>query len=245
MEFIVAGDLSGRRDTIKKMIENIKLPKGKGRLELPEERPRPLEKPVFVSRPSVKTLHFFLDTFAVQRFEDPEWDALGLVNTMLTATLHSRILGEARERGLVYSMGSNLDITRDSSLWWFGAQVIPKNAPALFDIIIKEIKRVRAGDVDPTDLDAAKQYLLGRHQRGAQTVGGIVGGYGGRYYFDGVIDDYDAIPDRIKAVTKERIIDATERMFSDKIGGLGVLGNSRSRAITDSLNDKTQVLWKS
>lgn len=244
MNFIVAGDLRGRREAIKKIIEALALPKGRGRIDLPKEMPRPLDKPVFVTRPSVSTLHFYLDTFALERLDDPEWDALGLVNTMLTATLHSRILGEARERGLIYSMGSNLDITRDSSLWWFGAQVIPKNAPPLFEIVIREIQRVRAGDVSKQDLDAAKQYLLGRHQRGAQTVGGIIGGYAGRYYFDGVIDDYEAIPDRIKAVTKDLIVSATERMFTDSIGGLGILGNNRCRALTDELNAKVQLLWQ-
>jgi len=35
-------------------------------------------------------------------------------------------------------------------------------------------------------------------------------------------------------------------MFSDKIGGLGVLGGGgRSRELTDQLNEQIQPLWKS
>ncbi len=245
MRFIVAGDLSGRREKIKRMIEDIDLPKGKGHLALPSERPHAIDKPVFVSRPSVKTLHFYLDAFALTRFDDNHWDALGLVNSMLTATLNSRILGEARERGLVYSMSSSLDTTHDSSVWWFGAQVIPKNALPLFGIIVREVQRVRAGDISAEDLEAAKQYLLGRYQRSGQTVGGIMSGYSGRYYFDEVIDDYDAIPERIKAVSKDSIVEASERMFSDKIGGLGALGDSKSRALIEPLNEIIQPLWSS
>jgi predicted Zn-dependent peptidase len=244
MRFIVAGNLSGRKESIKKKIEKIDLPKGRSRIELPSELPNTIEKPIFVSRPSVKTLHFYIDTFALKRFNDPEWDALGLVNTMLTATLNSRILGEAREKGLVYSMSSNLDTTLDSSSWWFGAQVIPKNAPALFEIIVRELQRVRAGDVSAEDLEAAKQYLLGRYQRSGQTVGGIMAGYSGRYYFDEVIDDYNAVPDRIRAVTKTRIVKASERMFSDHIGGLGLLGDNKSRELTDKLHETIQPLWR-
>lgn len=202
-----------------------------------------MERPLFVYRPSVRTLHFYIDTFALKRFDDAEWDALGLVNSMLTATLNSRILGEARERGLVYSMSSSLDTTRGSSLWWFGAQVIPKNAPPLFEIIVRELLRVRAGDISGEDLDAAKQYLLGRYQRSGQTVGGVMAGYSGRYYFDEVIDDYDMIPERIKAVTKKRIVEAAERMFSDKVGGLGILGDTKSRQLVDGLNETIQPLW--
>jgi predicted Zn-dependent peptidase len=245
MRFIVAGNLSGRRETIKRMLEKIDLPKGRSRIGLPSELPNAIEKPIFVSRPSVKTLHFYIDTFALKRFNDPEWDALGLVNTMLTATLNSRILGEARERGLVYSMSSNLDTTLDSSSWWFGAQVIPKNAPALFEIIVRELQRVRSGDVSAEDLEAAKQYLLGRYQRSGQTVGGIMAGYSGRYYFDEMIDDYNAVPDRIRAVTKQRIVSASERMFTDKLGGLGLLGDQKSRELTDKLDEIIQPLWSS
>jgi predicted Zn-dependent peptidase len=245
MRFIVAGNLHGRREGIKRMIEKIDLPKGKKHIELPSEKPHPIEKPIFVSRPSVNTLHFYFDTFALTRFDDPEWDALGLVNSMLTATLNSRILGDARERGLVYSMSSSLDTTHDSSVWWFGAQVIPKNAKPLFEIIVREIQRVRAGDVSPEDLESAKQYLLGRYQRSGQTVGGIMAGYSGRYYFDETIDDYNAIPDRIRAVTKENIVSASERMFSDNIGGLGILGDSKSRALVEPLNEIIQPLWSS
>jgi predicted Zn-dependent peptidase len=158
--------------------------------------------------------------------------------------LYSRILGEARERGLVYSMGSGIDIMKDVTGWWFSAQVINRNAPALFEIISREVKRVRAGDISLEDLEAAKQYWLGRHQRSAQTVAGTMAGYTGRYYFDEVVNDYDAIPERIKAVSAKRIQTASERMFSDKIGGLGVLGGaSRSKELATQLCEQIQPLW--
>jgi predicted Zn-dependent peptidase len=244
MRFVISGNLSGRTVTIKKMLENFDLPKGRSFIELPDERPVNLPAPVFVTRPSVKNVYFELETFALTRFDDEEMDALELVNGMLTATLYSRILGEARERGLVYSMGSGIDIMKDVTGWWFSAQVINRNAPALFEIICRELTRVRAGDISREDLEAAKQYWLGRHQRSAQTVAGTMAGYTGRYYFDGVVNDYDAIPERIRAVTAERIMQASDRMFSDKIGGLGVLGGaSRSKELANQLCQQVQQLW--
>jgi predicted Zn-dependent peptidase len=243
MRFIVAGNLRGRRDKIKNKIEKISLPKGRGHIALPSELPTAIEKPIFISRPSVKTLHFYLDAFALTRFDEKEWDALGLINSMLTATLNSRILGEARERGLVYSMSSSLDTTHDSSVWWFGAQVIPKNAVPLFEIIVREVKRVRAGDISAKDLEATKQYLLGRYQRSGQTVGGIMSGYSGRYYFDEIIDDYEIIPARIRAITKKTIVDSANRMFADKVGGIGILGDSKSRQLVEKLNETINPLW--
>jgi predicted Zn-dependent peptidase len=245
LRFVIAGNLTGRTTKIKKMLENFGLPKGRTFLELPDERPINLENPIFVARPSVKNVYFELETFALTRFDDEAMDSLELVNGMLTATLYSRILGEARERGLVYSMGSGIDIMKDVTGWWFSAQVINRNAPALFEIICRELGRVRQGDISPEDLEAAKQYWLGRHQRSAQTVAGTMAGYTGRYYFDEVVNDYDAIPERIRAVSANRIKDAANRMFSDKIGGLGILGGaSRSKELANQLCQQVQILWK-
>ncbi len=244
LRFVIAGNLGGRMAEIKRTLEAFDLPRGRSELVLPNEKPQNLLEPVFIPRPSVKNVYFDLDTFAMTRFDDPEMDALELVNGMLTATLYSRILGEARERGLVYNMGSGVEVMRNATEWWFSAQVLARNAPALFEIIVRELKRVRAGDITDEDLNSAKQYWLGRHQRSGQTVAGVMAGYTGRYYFDCAVNDYNRIPDRIKAVTRRTIVEATERMFSDGIGGLAVLGGGgRSRELADRLNEQVRPLW--
>lgn len=244
LRFVIAGNLSSRKAAIIKRMEDMSLPKGRKLFELPTETPVRLDEPVFIARPSVKNVYFDMQTFANRRFEDGDMDALELVNGMLTATLYSRILGEARERGLVYSMGSGIDTMRDSTGWWFSAQVMARNAPALFEIMVRELKSVAAGEISDEDLDSAKMYWLGRHQRGAQTVGGTMAGYTGRYYFDEIVNDYDAIPNRIKAVTKERIVENTRAMFSENVGGLAVLGGgSRSKELANKLYEIVQPLW--
>lgn len=245
LRFVIAGNLVGRQAQIQKALQSAELPDGAERFNLPDEQPKNLEKPVFVARASVKNVFFGLNTFALKRFSDADMDALELVNTMLTATLHSRILGEARERGLVYSMDSGLDVARNYTGWWFGAQVMVKNAPALFQIIIRELRRVQSGDISHEDLESAKQYLLGRYQRSGQTVGGTMAGYAGRYFFDGVINDYHGIPERIKAVTSQRIKKVSRAMFADKIGGLGILSTTPARReLAESLNEQIKPLWK-
>jgi predicted Zn-dependent peptidase len=244
LRFIIAGNMKGRRESIKRKIEAVQLPKGRKMFELPEETPKKLDAPVFVARPSVKNVYFDLQTFALRRFDDEDMDALELVNGMLTATLYSRILGEAREQGLVYSMGSGIDVMKNSTGWWFSAQVLARNAPSLFEIMVRELKAVQAGDITQDDLNAAQMYWLGRHQRGAQTVGGTMSGYTGRYYFDEVVNNYDAIPDRIRGVTRERIVEASQAMFSDKLGGLAVLGGGgRSKDLANRLYEQVQPLW--
>jgi predicted Zn-dependent peptidase len=226
MRFIIAGNLNpARRQKIKEMIEAIDLPNAGERLELPEEIPHALPEPVYVHNSNVENIYFTIDAFIKRRLKNSEKDALDLLNLMLTGTLYSKILGTARERGLVYSMSSGCFYNRSATNWWFGAQVSEKNAPALFEIIISEIKKVANGDITDEEIEEAKQYALGRFQRSAQTVHGISTGYHFKYFFNDKVEDYYRVPARIKAVTKEQIVKITYQMLKSEIWGAGFLGN--------------------
>lgn len=168
---------------------------------------------------------------------------MNMVDTMLTSTFHSLIFGEAREKGLVYGIWSSFDTGSNESTWDFSAQVNKSNIEPLFDIIIKQLRRILQGDVTKEDIDAAKQYKLGSFQMSAQTVGSLVKGYGGRYFFDGTIIDYSEIPNDIKSVNKTRMVDAVRTMFEDKLWGLGVL-SSCGEDYAEELRKKIETLWQ-
>ena len=244
LRFVIAGNLlTQRRKAIEQVLENITLPKGNGRTELPDELPKKLRKPLYIANNTVDNLYFYLDTFAGHRLSDGESDNLSLINTMLTETLYSKILGTARERGLVYSMSSGIGQSKNSANWWFGAQVMPKNAPALFDIMIHELSEVFSGNISDEDIESAKQYSLGRYQRSGQTVGGTANGYSFRYFFDDQIDDYYKIPERIEAITKRGIVNVSKSLFTDDIWGLGVLGSADMKFVND-LKKQASSLWQ-
>ncbi|HSW66613.1 MAG TPA: pitrilysin family protein [Bacillota bacterium] len=244
LRFIVAGNLTPKRqETVKAIMEHVELPMGNIRIDLPDERPKAQRSPVYIHNKTVKNLYFYIDSFMLRRMSEPETDALNLVNTMLTETLYSKILGTAREKGLVYGMSSGFGQTKLSSNWWFGAQVSQKNAPALFDIVIDELTNVFRGEIATEDIEAAKAYALGRFQRSAQTVAGVAGGYSGRYFFDEVVEDYYQVPRRIKAITKAQIVDTSRALFDDNIWGLGILSNCEKPFASD-LYTQIAPLWK-
>jgi len=243
LRFIIAGNLTPKRhEAVAEVMEHIELPHGTSRLELPTERPKPQAGPVYIHNKTVKNLYFYIDSFMLRRMTDEETDALNLVNTMLTETLYSKILGTARERGLVYGMSSGFGQTKLSSNWWFGAQVSMRNAPALFEIVVDELNNVFRGEIATEDIEAAKAYALGRFQRSAQTVAGVAGGYSGRYFFDEVIDDYYQVPRRIKAVTKTEIVETAQALFADQIWGLGILSNC-DKVFASDLYKQIAPLW--
>lgn len=244
LRFVIAGNITKRRRaTIDKLFANVELPEEGDRFDLPAEKPTLLQKPVYVPNDTVENLYFYLDTFMNRRMTDSETDALNLANTMLTETLYSKILGTARERGLVYGMNSGLSWTRDVSNWWFGTQVSDKNAPALFDIVVNELTKVLKGDISDEDIESTKQYALGRFQRSAQTVGGTAAGYSSRYFFDDVIEEYERIPERIKAVTKADIVTIARQFFADNLWGFGVLG-ACGEDFAEQLRQQLAPLWE-
>jgi predicted Zn-dependent peptidase len=243
MRFVIAGNITPKRaEQIEQMLERIELPKGR-RFALPDERPHSLEKPLYIENPTVKNVYFYADTFLKHRLSDPESDALNLTNTLLTETLHSKILGKARERGLIYGMSSGINEAKLCSGWWFGAQVSRKNALELCNIIVEEMSKLFAGDLPTKDIEAAQAYALGRYQRSAQTVGGTANGYGERYFFDGVIEDYYQIPKRIRDITRDSIISVAREMFEDNLWGVGCLGNC-GEEFAQELQDRLAPLWR-
>lgn len=244
LRFIIAGNITqDRKKLMKALLGSIELPEGTEYFSLPEEVPIKLEKPLYIPNDTVDNIYFYMDTFVHRRLTDPETDALNLLNSMLTETLYSRIWGTAREKGLVYSMSSGLSHTNNASNWWFGAQVMPRNAEALFTIMKAELRKVFEGTLSEEDVQAAKQYAIGKYQRSAQTVGGIADGYAQRYFFDEVIEDYYQVPARIKAVTRPRIIKAATTMFDDNCWGIGCLTNA-GEPFVEALHKQLQSLWR-
>ncbi len=245
MRFVIGGNITPkRREALEQHFGGIALPAGDARIALPDERPERLERPLYIHNATVKNMYFYIDTFMRRRLTESEQDALNLSNTILTETLHSKILGTARERGLVYGMSSGIGQAKLNSNWWFGAQVSPKNAAALFEIMVGELEKIFGGDLDKADIEAAQQYSLGRFQRGAQTVSGTTNGYSSRYFFDEEIDDYYQVPKRIKAVTKDAIVDVARELFKENLRGFGVLGNC-GEEYAAGLQEHIEKLWDS
>ena len=241
IRFVIAGNMKGRRKRIENVLASSDLERGE-RFAFPGDLIKPLDSALYVDRKEVKNISFDLSTFKMERISEEEQYALHLVDTMLTATLHSRILGEARERGLAYYVWSTFDMGSNNTSWDFGAEVSKKNIEQLFSIIIDQLHRILDGTIDKDDIEMAKQYRLGAFQMGAQTVGSFVRSYGSRYFYDETITDYENIPDHIKAVTKTQMVKVVQEMFEDKVWGLGILGNCGDE-YAQKLREMFEVLW--
>jgi predicted Zn-dependent peptidase len=226
LRFVIAGNLKDRQDQIRQHLEKWQLPRGE-RFSVKREELVGARDPIHIIRKDVENVIFGLGIQANWRFDDTERDAMDALDHILTGTLHSLILGKAREQGLAYGMWSDFMVSDSASEWDFGGQVSLQNAPKLFEIITEETQKVLGGKVAAKDLESAKQFALGKHQMGCQTVASIANWYGGRYFFDGYINDYDKRPKAIQAITKEAIVIAVNNLVTVKRWAFGGLGNCK------------------
>lgn len=241
LRFVVAGSLRGRRVNVKRLLEELDIPTGSSRIKLPVEKARKSKGPTFIPNETVPNIYLIISTHCNDIVGEKDDDALGLARVLLTETLYSRIFGQARDKGLVYHVSSGHHISSKVTEWWLSAQVLPNNAPALCDIILAEINKIRAGKIDDTEFENAKQYALGSFQRSMQTVQSVSNAYS-RYFFDGHIEDLRSMAGRIKAIKKRDVASAMNKMFGDDLGGIGVLGGTDPK-VASKLHEHLLPLW--
>jgi predicted Zn-dependent peptidase len=241
LRFVIAGKLQGRKSEIKRQLEEWELPAG-DRFDAPHDEFHS-GKPTLIRRKEASNLTFAWSLILPRELTDEESDAMDCLDHILTGTMHSRIFGAARKKGVAYGMFSDTSVGFHDSSWDFGGQVNLETADALFDIIVRELKAVLDGKLSEEEIDAAKSYALGRHQMGAQTVSQISNFYTNRYFADGVVKDYDRVPESIKNTTRERIINTATEFISHNIHVLaGVSGGERKELV--ALNDKLAGLFE-
>ena len=241
MRFVIAGKLQGRKAEIKRQLEGFQLAEGE-RFEVPHDN---LVKagPSVIRRKDATNLTFGLFMAISRELHDEELDAMHYLNHILTGTMHSRIFAAARQKGLAYNVSAYAATGLYDSGWDITGQVNHEAAGELFDIITREIDNVLEGRIKEEEVDAAKSFALGRYQMGAQTVSQISGFYTGRYFADGFIKNYDRVPDMIKNVTLERMIDTARSFINEDIWVLAAVSSGERQELID-LNDKVETLFK-
>ena len=242
LRFVIVGKLHGRKKRLMELLENWKLHEGK-RLEIPVDTLKPVTKPVLINRKESPNLTFGWSMNIPRRLSDKETDAMACADHILTGTLFSRIYGKARKKGLVYSIFSDTSAYEHTSSWDFGAQVNLDTAEGLMDVIVKEVKGLLSGEITEEEIAAAKQYALGRHQMGAQTVGQINNWYANRYFFDDSVESYEDRPRAINAINKTTIINVAKEFVEQDCWLLGGIG-SADKELLDRLHAKLAPVFK-
>ncbi len=231
MRFIIAGQIRGRRRQIIKMLENWDLKPGE-RFDTPTDELKSSD-PVLIRRKDANNITFGFCFVTPRRLNASEIRAMDCLNHILTGTMSSRILGQARKRGLVYNLGSYISNSAKNSSWDFDGEVNIENAIELFSLIQTELMKILNNEINDADIEAAKSYALGRYQMGAQTVGQISDFYSENYFLSDTYENYNRIPDLIKSIDRAAIVALAREFAASGIRGLVAVSSCEKSAINE------------
>ena len=232
MQFIITGNLRGRKRKIVDMLEKWDLKPGE-KFEIPMSAFTGTA-PVLIRRKDAANMSFGFSFIIPRALSPKEQYAMSCLNHILNGTMSSKIVGTARKRGIVYGMGSNTDSDKWSSTWDFDGEVNSENAAELFDLIAVELSKVINGDINEADINAAKTYALGRHQMLAQTADQISTYYMRDYITTGSYEPLTEAPKMIDAIDKSTIVILAREFMQSGISGLAAVGNM-NKSLLDEL----------
>lgn len=232
MQFIITGNLRGRKRKIVDMLEKWDLKPGE-KFEIPMSAFAGTD-PVLIRRKDATNMSFGFSFIIPRALSPKEQYAMSCLNHILNGTMSSKIFGAARKRGIVYGMGSNTDSDKWSSTWDFDGEVNSENAAELFDLITVELSKVINGDISEADINAAKTYALGRHRMLAQTADQISTYYMRDYITTGTYEPLTEAPKMIDAINKSTIVILAREFMQSGISGLAAVGNM-NKSVVDEL----------
>lgn len=242
LRFVIAGKIDeDRKKQIVARLENLPLERGE-RFAFITDELKSTRDPIYIHRPDLKNISFGFSIVIPRQLSTTEMDTMHALNHILTGTMHSRIFGQARKRGLAYGIYSGASRGHQDSSWDFEGQTNFDTAEPLFELIVRELKRILAGDLTEEELDAMKSYALGSFQMGGQTVGSTAGFYAGRYFWDGNIRNHAKQPEFIKQISREKMFALAKEFVETGVWVLGAVSGGEREQIL-ALNEKLAELF--
>lgn len=244
LRFVIAGKITqARKSKIIEQIENLPLANSE-RFKLVEDELESPKEPIYIHRPDLKNISFGISLVLPRKLASTEMDAMHALDHILTGTMHSRILGQARKRGLTYGVYSGVSRGVKDTSWDFEGQTNYSTAKDLFELIVKELRKVAEEGVSEKEIDAMKSYALGSFQMGGQTVGSTARFYAGRYFWDGHVRDYKSQPKFIKEISRDQIIKVAKEFIDANIWVLGAVSGGEEQQIKDISSEFSKLFDK-
>ena len=221
--FYLAGHFPDGGEAVVRRLEHMfgRLPKGK-RLNLDQSVGKALDTPVVTVR-DIGQLYYRTGMYFGELTRH-ERSMLAMLRMLMTGGMGSRVLGEARRRGLAYSVSAVGHAEAGNSSFGFAGYVTLGHANALFEVMTKSMSAIAAGECTEAELDAAKDLLAGSITRSTQTAGDVLQWYLDRYDDDGEIRGFDEGLAELRKITRREIQKLCARILGSGRRGVSLLG---------------------
>jgi predicted Zn-dependent peptidase len=147
------------------------------------------------------------------------------VNTMLGGSMSSRLFQNVREkRGLAYSVFSSLSSYRDTGAITVYAGCANDAVHELIDVVMAELRRLRAEALTPGELQRAKDHLKGSLMLSLESTSSRMTHLARQEIYGDVGESMDDILAAIERVTDADVTRVAHRLFPPGALGLTVIG---------------------
>ncbi len=168
----------------------------------PDPPSRPVERlRLRVLGKDIEQCHLCLTAPGLARGDERRF-AASVLDTILGGSASSRLFQEIRERrGMaysVYSYGSSYHETGEAGVY-IGTR--PENVPACLDVVRDQASALAAGELEPGELERAREHLEGRIILGLESAGARMSRLGRSVLGDTEILSPEQIAERVQAVT--------------------------------------------
>lgn len=223
MRFYVAGDFPDGGEAVAQKFERMfdGLEKGE-RPELDTSIGRGTQHPITTVR-EIDQL-YYRSAVAFGELPERERTATVLLRSVLAGGMDSRVLGEARRKGLAYSVGAGGRAGVGNSSFGFSGYVTLSHAEELFGVIGHHVSDIAAGGATRAELDAAKDRTIGGIARSTQTAGDILWHYLDRYDDEDVIVPFDDFLDELRSIELDEITRVAQQMWASPERGVSFVG---------------------
>lgn len=157
--------------------------------------------------------------------DDPERYAINLLNTVLGASMSSRLFQTVREeRGLAYSIYSYLNSHSDAGALIVYGGTAPEDVAQLLDLTLAQLRHLKELPVEDTELQRAKEQLKGGLLLSLESSDNRMSRLAKGELFLGRQSGIDEVVREIEGVSSRHIRELANRLFADGSLNLQMIG---------------------
>jgi len=195
------------------------------------EAPQPRVGVVIKDKPTLEQVHLMMGVPALPVGDDRRFAAY-VMNTLLGGSMSSRLFQKIREqRGLVYSVFSELNAYRDSGMLGVYAGTSRESAPEVVKLVRAEFEDLAANRVPDEELKRSKDHLKGSIMLGLESTTSRMSSLARQQMYFGRFMSMDEMLKSIASVTAEEVQKVAQGFFAGKKISLSAVGKLKGVAL--------------
>ena len=185
-----------------------------------------------VRKKDLEQSHIVFGTEALPQHHPDRYAGYAL-NTTLGGSMSSRLFQNVREkRGLAYSVFSGLSAYQDAGALSIYAGCANDAVAELIDVVVAEIRQMKAGGLAPVELRRAKDHLKGSLMLGLESTSSRMSHLARQEMYRDQTFSLDDMLAAIEKVSEEDVLKLADRFFTNGSLAVTVLGNVNGLQVT-------------